>query len=107
MEKRKSLDKKGLAEKEDIFIRVVRLIFENMFQGDVPVKFSVTLLEGLMVGISGNLEKLEKKSTSSLLRLFRKLQEHEEFSPEKLSEGLSGRQRVIDRLTAARQIFSA
>jgi hypothetical protein len=66
---------------------------------------SVTLLEAVMHGIMCNLEVLEA-SPMSLPTLFERLKKHDEFSDEKLSEGLAKVTRVVARLTAAKEVFA-
>ncbi len=93
-----------LSEKKALFnstLNVVERIFEK-----IPRPTSVSILEGVLVGISLNLSDLERASPGHARNLYRQLASHREFSEESLSEGLSKKQRVIDRLSAAEEIFS-
>ncbi len=105
MDERKSIGKKDLGEKREVFEETVMLIHDKLFETGIPT-ISVTVLEALMVGISMNLAKLNNKSGKKLFKMFVKLQKHPEFSTEQLSEGLSGKQRVVGRMNAAQRIFS-
>lgn len=95
-----------LNEKERLFNRTIDIIYRKIFEGKIPSKISVTILEALLVGVSKNLELLESESNSAIIAKYDKLSIHEEFSEQKLSEGLSGKTRVIERLDASIAIFS-
>jgi hypothetical protein len=106
MEKNKDVDVKWLDKKREIFNRTVDIIYKKIFEGKIPQKITVTVLEALLVGVSLNLSYAESQPAGVLKTLFMKLQNHEEFSDAKLREGLSGKQRVVGRLSAAEEIFS-
>jgi hypothetical protein len=94
-----------LNEKKKLFERTVNVILKKLFEGKVTPKITVTILEALLVGISENLNQLEAENNTIIKRKYHDLQMHEEFSDQKLSEGLSGKMRVINRLDAAISIF--
>ena len=106
MDKNKDLDSKGLENKRQIFIRSIEIIYKKIFEGRVPQKLTISTLEALLVGVSLNLDYLESQHPDVLKTYFKQLQNNEEFSDEKLREGLSGKPRVIGRLSAAEEIFS-
>ncbi len=95
-----------LNEKRNIFIRTIHIIYEKIFEGKIPAKFAISVFEALLVGISLNLPSLESKSNQVVQTMYQNLLAHEEFSEQKLIEGLSGKQRVIGRMSAAKDIFS-
>ncbi len=106
MEKNKNLSPQGLDEKRKLFTRTIEIVYKKVFEGRIPTKISVSVLEALLVGVSLNLDYLDTQLPHVLRNYFGLLQEHEEFSDEKLKEGLSGKPRVIGRLSAAEEIFS-
>lgn len=106
MDDNKNLASEFLEEKRALFNRTVDLVFKKIFDGKAPLKISITVLEALLVGVSFNLDYLEAQTSGKVKGLCEKLLSHEELSEEKLSEGLSGKARVIDRLTAAKQTLS-
>lgn len=106
MEDNKSLDVKSIDKKRAIFNRTVDIAYKKVFEGKIPSKLTITVLEALLVGISLNLDFLQDQSPATLKSYYAKLQAHEEFSEERLREGLSGKQRVINRMLAAESIFS-
>ena len=106
MEENKDLRKEKLEAKKKLFLDTINIVYEKVFERKAPSKITLTLLEALLVGVSFNTDKLKKKPSSKIKPLFKKLQRHREFSEQKLSEGLSGKPRVIGRMRAAKQIFS-
>lgn len=106
MDKNKNLDTKALEEKRKIFNRTIGIIYRKIFEGRIPPKISISILEALLVGVSLNLEYLESQTSDTLKTYVQRLQDNEEFSDEKLREGLSGKPRVLARLSAAERIFS-
>jgi uncharacterized protein with ParB-like and HNH nuclease domain len=95
-----------IEEKERLFERTVNLTYRKIFEGKVPAKLSITVLEAILVGVSHNLNYLEAQPTSKVKELYNRLLAHEELTEEKLIEGLSGKTRVINRLSTAINIFS-
>jgi uncharacterized protein with ParB-like and HNH nuclease domain len=106
MDDNKNPDAQFLEEKRILFERTVNLTFRKVFEGKIPTKLSITVLEATLVGVSHNLDYMEGQSTYKIKELYNKLLSHEELSEEKLIEGLSGKSRVIGRLSAAISIFS-
>jgi hypothetical protein len=96
-----------LDEKTRLFERTVDLIFKRIYSAQGPRKLSLTLFEALLVGVGSNIDRLEKVALPSVKVLARRLSEHEELSEERLSEGLSKRERVISRLSAAKKVFGS
>ena len=94
-----------LEDKKALFERTVGIVYKKVFDGKIP-KMPITVLEALLVGVSHNLDYLEAQTAQAVKTLYDKLLSHEELSEEKLSEGLSGKVRVMGRLTAATQIFA-
>lgn len=95
-----------IEQKRILFNRTVNIVFKKVFEGKAPPKIPISVLEALLVGVSFNLEYLEAQTAGQVKALYEKLLSNEELSEEKLSEGLSGKTRVINRLTAAVQVLS-
>lgn len=106
MSDNKELDDQSLNKKRELFRRTVDIVFRKVFDGKSPQKISISVLEALLVGVSFNQDYLESQLDSVAKSLFKRLQGHEEFSEEKLREGLSGKARVIGRLSVAEKIFA-
>lgn len=106
MSENRNIERRALKRKRELFERTVNIVYRKVFRGRTPPKTSITLLEALLVGVSFNLRFLEAQSAGSVRMLYNRLQHHEEFSEQKLSEGLSGKPRVRGRIRAAKAIFS-
>lgn len=106
MAKNNNPDEKFLAEKRILFNRTTDIVFKKIFEGKIPAKLSISVLEAVLVGVSFNLTILEKESNSAVKSKHKKLLRDKQFSEQKLIEGLSGKQRVIGRMTVAKKIFS-
>lgn len=99
-------DENFLNIKRGLFEKTVNLINTKLFEVEIPSKTPITVLEALLVGVSLNIENIESFSPKRLHELFEKLISQDEFSEEKLKEGLAGKTRVIGRLSVAEKIFS-
>lgn len=106
MEANKNPKQSFLDEKRDIFQRSVEILFKKIFEGRVPPKVGTTVLESTLTGISFNLDFLEAQTNETVKRLYEQLLHRDELSEQKLSEGLSGKTRVVERIDAARAVFS-
>lgn len=95
-----------LEAKRDLFIRTVSIVYRRIYKGTPPIKQPLSVLEATLIGVSFNVSYLESVPDSHLRRLQSAVLEHQEFSEDRLVEGLSGKLRVIGRLKAARKIFS-
>ena len=93
-------------KKRELFTRTVNIVCKKIFEGKASLKLSITILEALLVGVSFNLSFLEGQTNQHIQSMYKKLLEHDEFSEKKLSEGLSGKQRVTGRIAAAKKTFS-
>jgi hypothetical protein len=92
--------------KKKLVLDTINIVYEKVFERKIPSKITITILEALLVGVAFNIAHLKGKQTSQMKILYKKLQKHKEFSDKKLSEGLSGKPRVIGRMRAAKKIFS-
>ncbi len=93
--------------KTDIFTRVVRVIRESIFEGAPPTRLPNTVLEALMIGVAENIDKAEGLPKDDLKARFAQLRADDSVSEASLAEGLSKKDKVDARLTAAVAIFAA
>lgn len=105
MNENRNLNKDEIKRKKELFERTVDVVFEKIFEQNPP-KLTITVLESLLVGISLNLQYVTNQNHQKLNMYYEQLISHEEFSEVKLLEGLSGKQRVIGRLKASKEIFA-
>lgn len=106
MKENQHADSKFIEEKKMLFTRTIDTVYRKVFGGKISQSSSVTVLEALLIGVSFNLNYLDKRSPTQVSTLFKEMLEHEEFSEQKLSEGLSQKERVLGRLDAAKRVFS-
>jgi hypothetical protein len=95
-----------LNSKRNIFLQTVDIIVEKIFDGKQPKALSISVEEALLVGVSKNIDSLKLKSNKHVQNQYHNLLAHEAFSETKLREGLSGKQRLIDRISTAIDIFA-
>ena len=96
----------SIEEKRNLFINTIKLVADGVFEEKAPPKLSLTVLEALLVGVGSNLPKIINVPVSKLRLHHNDLLAHPEFSEGALREGLSKKQRVIERLNTAIKIFA-
>ncbi len=95
-----------LNAKADLLKRTADLIWDKVFAHKTPSKLPNTVLEAVLIGVAKNLDyisRIDKKTAGSL---FKKLLVDPQFSEDSLSEGLSKKPKVEERLSTAIRIFS-
>ncbi|PIE53454.1 hypothetical protein CSA37_01400 [Candidatus Fermentibacteria bacterium] len=91
-----------------LFQNTSDLIFEKLFDKKSPKKnVSITIIESLMVGVCANIVVLQNQPPQTIKQKFKKMLNDPNFSDDSLKEGLSRKQKLVDRLNAAIEIFSA
>ncbi len=98
--------RKYLEDKKILFKRTIGAVYETIFEGKIPSKLSISILEGILVGVSLNLNFVESQPESTVQAMYKKLLTEKEFSEQRLSEGLAGKDRVIGRMSTAKRVFS-
>lgn len=99
-------DESELVEKRKLFKRVVSVVFERVYDSKAPPRGPVSVLEATLVGVGNNIDHAEALTTEALKQRQAIMLQDEEFSQERLSEGLSGKERLIGRLDAATAAFA-
>lgn len=105
MEVNRNASEKFLVGKRALFEQTTGLIWAKLFKSSAPTKLTVTVLESILVGVSRNLEHLEKISEEKAARAFETLLLNPEFSDATIREGLSKKPRVLARLNTAVNVF--
>jgi hypothetical protein len=95
-----------VADKKNLFLRVVRVVKEKMGVEIAKGKLNLSLFEALLVGVARNIDKVENLTPADALKKLNALKADDEFSEEKLVEGLSKTVRVLGRINAAIKTFS-
>ncbi|AKU23502.1 DUF262 domain-containing protein [Massilia sp. NR 4-1] len=94
-----------IEEKKALFTRVVNVIKDKLGAEIAKERLNLSLFESLMVGIARNIDKAEALPPAEAVEKLNTLKTHEEFTEEKLVEGLSKTVRVLGRLNAAINTF--
>lgn len=102
----KNLPEAEIANKRNFFNRVVDFVYYRLLEERTLVKTSKATTDGLLVGVGRNIDYLETLDPDHARELYRAFRSLPEYSVENLKEGLSGKERVIERLNAAVNIFS-
>lgn len=97
----------AIDEKRALFQQTVTHVIDAVFDRAAPPKLSITVLEALLVGVGANVPEVLGQSAGIAQQRYEKLVQHSHFSDTALREGLSKKQRVIERLSAAIKIFAA
>jgi hypothetical protein len=95
-----------IKEKRTLFLDTVMLVADGVFGGRTPPKLPISVLEALLVGVGANLPGIKDTPAPELQTRYNRLHDHPEFSEGALREGLSKKQRVIERLNTAIGIFA-
>ena len=95
-----------IEEKTNLFYETIDIVFKAIFDSTSPTKGPMSVLEATLVGVSRNLRNLSGVSQEECRARYDRMILHEEFSPERLSEGLAGKERLLGRIGAAVRIFS-
>lgn len=101
MEDNRDPDDGTISIKRELFTKTVKLVYEGIYLKRPHVKMSLTVMESVIVGVGKNISSLETSGPDVLYNRYKTLISRDEFSEKSLIEGLSKRQRVIDRLNIA------
>lgn len=106
MDDNKNPNEEELSAKRILFERVVDLLFIRILDSQKVPNISKATIEGILIGISKNIVELEAKSNQDLKALYQKLRADEKYSIDSLKEGLSQKDKVMERLNRAIEIFA-
>lgn len=106
MHQNQNPDSNYLRNKKALFRHTINVVYDSIFDGKMPSKLSISILEGVLVGVSLNLPFVENQNSLKIKAMYEKLLLQNDFREENLREGLAGRQRVISRIATAKRVFS-
>ncbi len=95
-----------LNRKRELFRSTVEIVWQSILDGDTHDRMSITVMEATLVGVSLNLDTLDNLSADAIRRMYKELLRSEEFTEDRLRQGLSAKPRVIGRMKTAAHIFS-
>ena len=106
MNDNKNLAPAAAESKRLLFSRTVSAVFQKVYNGNAPGKIPLSVIEATLVGVARNIDKIEGMDAIDVANRYEQLLAHEEFSEQKLLEGLAGKTRVIGRMAAAITTFA-
>jgi hypothetical protein len=106
MDDNKNIAPADAQAKRDLFARTVSAVLHKVYNGNAPSKTPLSVIEATLVGIARNIAHIEALSAGQVQSRYNHLLEHEEFSEQKLLEGLAGKTRVIGRMQASIAAFA-
>lgn len=84
-----------ISNKRHLFERVIDLIYIKILDSKRIPNISKATIEGLIVGVANNINKLEKEDNAVLLEYYQSLRSDDLYSIESLKEGLSQKDKVV------------
>ncbi|HSV77182.1 MAG TPA: DUF262 domain-containing protein [Bacteroidales bacterium] len=102
----RNIDEQTQNIKRGLYSPTTNLVYEIIFDKTSATSLGKTFLEGLLFGVSQNLEKLKNETPQRVKQLYETFKELPEYSVQSLKEGLSAREKVVDRLTASKNCFA-
>ena len=102
----RKLEPDALNLKRKAFKDTLSVVYAKIFDSKAPNKLPLSVMEATLVGIAKNLPSIGCSDAREVKDMYTRMLEDEEFSQEKLNEGLAGRDRVKGRINAAVSSFS-
>lgn len=102
----RNIDEATQSSKKELYSQTTNLVYEVIFDKTSATSLGKTFLEGLLYGVSQNLVKLKEETPQKVKQLYENFKELPEYSVQSLKEGLSAREKVVDRLTASKNCFA-
>lgn len=102
----RDLDNATIEAKTLLYSKTINLVYETIFNKTSATSLGKTFLEGLLYGVSQNLEKLELETPEAVKLLFENFKLLPEYSVQSLKEGLSAKTKVNDRFISSKNCFA-
>ncbi|MBA5871855.1 MAG: hypothetical protein GDA68_17955 [Nitrospira sp. CR2.1] len=95
-----------LEGKRQLFLRTVSIVHERVYNEMAPLRTPISIIEATLVGVARNVDAISDLPPKEVKARHNKMLQHEEFSEQRLSEGLAGKQRLTARIGAAINAFA-
>jgi hypothetical protein len=105
MKEKQNMDEEEIELYKIKMEKVLYIINEKINDITSVKSFGKTLQEGLLVGITKNIEYLENKTNEEINAMFSNFKQAPEFSEENIKQGLSAKDKVQTRLSKSISIF--
>lgn len=106
MHTNRNLTDENIEQKRSLVTETFTIIYNQIFDEKSIKGIGKTVLEGLLFGISQNIETLRIKDKENIKNLYAQFLQLEEFSLVNLKEGLAQKEKLTNRLIASKNIFS-
>ncbi len=106
MDDNRAISAEAAEEKRQLFQRTVEAVFEKVYDSKAPAKTQISVIEATLVGMGRNIDTIQELPPKRVAVKYQQMLAHEEFSDQRLLEGLAGKPRVIGRMTAAIEAFA-
>lgn len=102
----RNIEEQDQLAKKELYFQTTNLVYEVIYDKATATSLGKTFLEGLLYGVSQNLAKLQEEAPEKVKELYLNFKNLPEFSVQSLKEGLSVKDKVIDRLTSSKHCFA-
>lgn len=106
MDDNRSIQPDAAQQKKDLFCRTAAAVFHKVYEGKAPTRTPLSVVEAALVGVYKNIDDIERLPVSEVKKRYQRMLSHEEFSEQRLLEGLAGKTRLIGRMNAAINYFA-
>lgn len=100
------LPEHDIATKRVLFEQSLNIVYSKIFDLKAPNKQPLSVLEATLVGVAKNLCSIAETDADKIKQKYNIMLSIDEFSQERLNEGLAGKDRVKGRISAAISSFS-
>jgi hypothetical protein len=94
-----------LTSKRDLFNRTITQLHDKIQDGAPLPKLSKATVEAILVGIGANIEHVESLPPAKARKLLDVLRKSDEFHPSELKNALTSKQKLVERLNKAVEVF--
>ncbi|MCL2313052.1 MAG: DUF262 domain-containing protein [Firmicutes bacterium] len=105
MTEKQNITDSEIDKKRNTLISSLKFIYENLDEPKTVHTFGKNVKEGLLVGVSQNIERLKSKSKEEFQSMFENFLNADEFGEENLGQGSAKKDKVQPRLRKAVEIF--
>lgn len=106
MEDNKKINQQKIEILRVLFLSTLDLLYNKILNQNPLPRLSKATTEAILIGIATNFENLKTENNDNLVERYMTLRNDELFSIDSLKEGLAQKERVINRINKAIEIFS-
>lgn len=103
---KRELDDNEILEKTKLYKMTITFISDKFFKNSSASSLGKTFMEGLLYGVSQNLEYLKNQKVDKVEKLYENFKLLPQYSIQNLKEGLAAKNKVKERFEAANKCFA-